>query len=254
MSERWIEFEGCDNARDLGGLPTVDGRRTRRGVFLRTDTVQQLTPTDVAWLRESYGLRTVLDLRTPKEAAAQGRGGLGLEAVDYHNIPFVPDEYLDPNDPRHDIVIRARVDRNQSADYLDYMTRGSNVAAALRVAASPTSTPLLFHCAAGKDRTGVLAALILDLVGVERDAIAEDYVATDERAPRVLARLVTLPMYAGAVKAASRTTRDVRCRPETITNLLAALDDGFGGTAGWAVSAGVPETDIARLRERLVVR
>ncbi|MGF7235535.1 MAG: tyrosine-protein phosphatase [Frankia sp.] len=253
MTERWIELEGCDNARDLGGLPTVDGRTTRRGVFLRTDSVQHLTPTDVAWLRESYGLRTVLDLRTPKEAAAHGRGGLGLEAIGYHNIPFVPDEYLDPNDPRHDIVIRARVDRNQSEDYLDYLTRGSNVAAALRVATSATRTPLLFHCAAGKDRTGVLAALILDLVGVERDAIAADYVATNERAQRIIARLMTIPMYAAAAKAASESKRDVGCRADTITSLLAAIDDGFGGTAGWAVSAGIPEPDLARLRDRLVV-
>lgn len=253
MTERWIDLEGLANARDLGGLPTVDGRTTRSGVLLRTDTVQLLTPADVAWLRNVYGLRTVLDLRTPKEAASEGRGALALEAVGYHNIPFVPDQYIDPSDPRHEVLVRNRGGDRQSRDYLDYLTRGGNVARALRLVASGTATPLLFHCAAGKDRTGVLAALALDLVGVERSAIVDDYLATNTRLPRVLARFAAMPTYAGAVSAgASGPPRDISCRPETLPKLFDALDEQFGGTAGWARSAGISDAELTRLRELLV--
>lgn len=253
MTERWIDLEGLANARDLGGLPTVDGRSTRPGVLLRTDTVQLLTPPDVAWLRDVYGLRTVLDLRTPKEATSEGRGPLGLEDIEYHNIPFVPDEYLDPTDPRHEVVVRNRGGERASRDYLDYLTRGGNVARAVRLVASGPATPLLFHCAAGKDRTGVLAALTLDLVGVERAAIVDDYLATNARLERVIARFRTMPTYAGAVTAAAdRPARDISCRPETMPKLFADLDEHFGGTAGWARSEGIPDDDLTRLRELLV--
>jgi protein tyrosine/serine phosphatase len=246
VTDRWIDLEGCVNARDLGGLPTVDGRTTRSGVLLRTDTLQQLTPSDVAWLRDEYGLRTVLDLRTPKEAAVEGRGGLALEAVDYYNIPFVPDAYLDPTDPRHEVLVRSRGEDGQASSYLDYLTRGGNVVRAVRLVAAAASTPLVFHCAAGKDRTGVLAALVLDLAGVERAAIVEDYLATNERIERLVARLVALPTYSDAAK------KDVRCRAETMPDLFAALDDRHGGTAQWAKAAGVTDAEITRLRDLLV--
>lgn len=246
MSDRWIDLEGCDNVRDLGGLPTTDGRTTRPGVLLRSSTVQLLSPGATTWLTGTYGLRTVLDLRTPKEAASEGRGPLALEDVDYYNIPFVPDQYLDPSDPRHEIVIRERRDRDQVDAYLDYITRGPNVLRALRLVATDQATPLLFHCAAGKDRTGVLAALILDIVGVERDAIVADYLLTNEALPRVVARLESLPTYRGAAKS------DVRCKQDTIPRLFAGLDEGFGGAAAWAISAGATPEELDRLRARLL--
>lgn len=255
MSERWVDLDGADNVRDLGGLPTTDGRVTRFGALLRSSTVQLLTPDATAWLRDSYGLRTVLDLRTPKEAAAEGRGALGLEDIDYYNIPFVPDEYLDPADPRHEVVVRARKEGDQVDAYLDYITRGGNVARALRLVATGGSTPLLFHCAAGKDRTGVLAALVLDIAGVDRDAILGDYLATNERLEHVLVRLSTLATYGGLAVDPGRiekVSRDARCREDTIPRLLAGLDERYGGTAAWATSAGVTDEELERLRWLLV--
>ncbi|WP_462186195.1 tyrosine-protein phosphatase, partial [Frankia sp. CcWB2] len=77
--ERWFNMSGCDNARDLGGLPTLDGATTRWGVFLRTDSVQALTGDDVLTLRETFGLRMVIDLRAKEEAEREGRGPLAYE-------------------------------------------------------------------------------------------------------------------------------------------------------------------------------
>nr|MDT0665519.1 tyrosine-protein phosphatase [Micromonospora sp. DSM 115978] len=74
--DRWFDLIGCDNVRDLGGLPTVDGRTTRYGHLLRSDTLQDLTAGDVSRLHDGYGLRTVVDLRAPAEAAREGRGPL----------------------------------------------------------------------------------------------------------------------------------------------------------------------------------
>jgi protein-tyrosine phosphatase len=261
VSERWVELEGNENVRDLGGLPTVAGGVTRPGVLLRSDTVQHLTAADVAWLRDSYGLRTILDLRAPKEVAVEGRGLLALEALDYYNVPFLPDVFLDPSDPTHDVIVRERRGRGQADAYLDYLRLTDGVATAIRLIASPGATPLLFHCAAGKDRTGVLSAFVLDLVGVERDAIVADYEATNERLWRIVARLSKQATYAASTPAPTgpptslptgSNGRDIQARPETMRDLLAAIDEHWGGTQRWAADNGITPDHLARLRALLV--
>lgn len=247
MDDRWLALEGNDNARDLGGLPTVDGRTTRRGVLVRSDTLQELTPADVTLLRGRYGLRTVVDLRTPLEAEKEGRGLLAVEPVAYHNLPFVPDEVVVPGDPGHELIVTERREQDRVEHYLDYLRRaGGVVAPALRVLARPGAAPAVFHCAAGKDRTGVLAALLLEIAGVRREAVVADYAATNERLHRVAARLRRLPTY--AADTSRRSDEDLRSDPQTMRDFLARIDAGHGGAAGWARARGVSEEQLAALR------
>jgi protein-tyrosine phosphatase len=247
VTDRWIRLDGCVNARDLGGLPTVDGGATRSGVLIRCDTVQQLTVDDVRVLVDGFGLRAVLDLRTPKEAAAEGRGLLAETDLRYDNVAFVPDVYLVPGDPEHKVIVERRSKLEQVDHYLDYLTRpGSEAPSALRLLTRPGQRPALFHCAAGKDRTGVLAALVLDIVGVERAAIVDDYVATNERMAQIKAKLSALPTYGDSARG------DIGCRPETMRAFLGAMDSRWGGAVGWARSHGITEADLDVLRAALL--
>lgn len=251
MGDRWLALEGNDNARDLGGLPTVDRRTTRPGVLLRSDTLQELTPADVTLLRERYGLRTVVDLRTPLEAEKEGRGLLAMEPVAYHNLPFVPDEVVVPGDPRHELIVTERREQDRVEHYLEYLRlAGGIVAQALRVLARPGATPAVFHCAAGKDRTGVLAALLLEIAGVQREAVVADYAATNERLHLVAARLRRLATYAAETR--RRSDEDLRSDPETMRDLLARIDAEHGGVSDWARAQGVAEEQLAALRVLLL--
>jgi hypothetical protein len=263
VTSRWFDLSGCDNTRDLGGLPTVDGRTTRRGVFLRSDTLQELTGPDVRLLLDDFGLRTVVDLRAPAEAAREGRGPLGAEAgapggspghsraVEYHNLSFLTGEYVMPDDPRFPLIV-ADIDAQDRVDhYLDYLRRaGDVVATALRVLARPGAAPAVFHCAAGKDRTGVLAALVCDLVGVEREAIIEDFTLTNQRIDKIDARLARLASYRRerGNLSADRTS----CRPEVMRGFFDGVEKIWGGTERFALQHGVGEVDLTRLRGLLV--
>ncbi len=249
--ERWFNLSGCDNVRDLGGLPTLDGAATRHGVFLRADSVQTLTDADVILLRETFGLRTIIDLRAREEAAREGRGPLAEEPIDYHNLSFLPGEWVMPDDPRFPTIVRDLDSADRIEHYLDYLRlAGPAVAQALRVLAQPTTGPALFHCAAGKDRTGVLAALLLSIAGVDREAIVADYAQTNERIHLVNARLAQRPSYNRPT--APLTPDQLSCRPEVMRGFLAGIDASWGGPAAWAHDAGLTESDLGTLRRSLV--
>jgi protein tyrosine/serine phosphatase len=247
---RWLDLTGAVNVRDLGGLPLAGGGTTRRGVLLRADTLQELTADDVAMLLD-WGLRTVIDLRTPLEAEREGRGPLEREAVAYHNLPFMPDELLVPSqDKGRELIVAERRERDRVHHYLNYLNyAGDRVLGAVKVIAAADGPPALFHCAAGKDRTGVLTALLLDAVGVERDAIVADFALSNERMERIGSRLRRFPTYANYTGKLS--TRDMGNDPQTIADVLATLDTEYGGATGWLRSTGLTESELSTLRVAL---
>ncbi|WP_045877700.1 tyrosine-protein phosphatase [Pseudofrankia sp. DC12] len=256
--DRWYELEGCDNVRDLGGLPTLDGGQTQYGVLLRSDTLQHLSPADVLRLRDDFGLRTILDLRTPEELAREGRGPLGAEPIAHHNLSFLRTRWITPaevaaEEEAAQALIRIRTSDDRVEHYLDYLRlAGDSVATAVRLIADEANGPTLFHCAAGKDRTGVLAAVVLSLVGVEPEAIIEDYLATNDRIHLIETRLAALPSYESGIR--TRADADqLRVRPEVMAGVLDRIDETWGSATGWAQQAGVPAESVAALRGRLVV-
>ena len=134
--------------------------------------------------------------------------------------------------------------------YLAYLRhRPDSVVEAVRTMAEPGGA-VLVHCAAGKDRTGVVVALALAAAGVSRDAVVADYVATGYRLEAVLARLLASPTYAADLDG---TPADVhRPRPQTMQRFLQLLDQRFGGSAGWLAAVGFSTDELAALRRRLV--
>ncbi len=252
----WIELEGAANARDLGGLPTTDGGKTAGGRLLRSDNLQELSPADVTILVHQIGLTTVIDLRSTAELIAEGPAPLDVvPGIRHVHLPVLP-EAGDATDAVADVLL-TRVDRDhsrfpgnpQAGHYLGYLEdRPTEVVAALRTIAE-TDGAALVHCAAGKDRTGVVVALALVVAGVRRDAVVADYAATAERTEAVLARLRRSATYVDDIN--RRPADSHRPRPETMTAFLEQLDARHGGVACWLDHHGFSEPDRRRLYTRL---
>ena len=268
----WLPLEGAANARDLGGLPTGGGAETAPHRLLRSDNLQGLTPADVQVLVEEVGLRTVVDLRTDVEVELEGPGPLTREPqVGIRHLSLFPESggrtdvdadatlpwQADGEDARRGSALATtppgappEPGSRAVAFYLAYLRdRPDNVVAALRAIADSDGAAVV-HCAAGKDRTGVVVALALSVAGVPRERIVADYVATAERMEPLLARLKASDTYREDLD--SRPDDSHRPRAETMWRFLADLDERFGGPLGWLATAGFGPDDVARLRSRLV--
>ncbi|PSL02418.1 protein tyrosine/serine phosphatase [Haloactinopolyspora alba] len=259
MSERWIDLTGAVNVRDLGGLPATGGATTRFGQMLRSDNLQGLTDDDVSQLTTALNVRDVVDLRTTTEVVAEGPGPLlGHPAVTVHHLSLYPE--IGSNT---DVEAESVLPWNQESDevtiwesaglyYTNYLRhRPANVVAALRIMANAAGATVT-HCAAGKDRTGVVCALALSVAGVERDAIVDDYVQSGERIEQVVARLKTTPTYAADLD--SRPVDSNRPHAESMRTFLDRVDHEFGGPLRWLGVHGWTESDTEALRARLLDR
>ncbi len=254
----WIDLEGAANVRDVGGLPTVDGRSTRRDVLIRADNLQGLTPGDVARLVDRLGVGSVVDLRTTGEVHLEGPGPLAAQVPHYH-LSLIPELPGEPDEEEVDRAIPTRTDRagedrtDMTGYYLGYVEQApTNLAAALRVIADPGNGATIVHCAAGKDRTGTVIAIALSLAGVTREAVVADYAASADRIDAVLARLKASPTYGPDLRTA--TVDDVVPRAGSMERFLDEIDRRYGGPHGLAMSIGVDEETVARLATRLVGR
>jgi len=248
---RLVPLEGSFNFRDLGGYPGRDGRPTRWGRLFRSDALHELTPADVALLGE-LGLRTVIDLRTERELHRSGRGPLEPEPVDFHHLAVVQEgvrgtvtadteSVAAPAPPGDDLAER----------YLWYLEVGrASLVQALGLLADAGRYPLVFHCAAGKDRTGVLAALVLELAGVDREVIVADYVLTAERLAFIMDRWRADPEFAERMARIPASRFSVEAA--TMEGFLDGLAERHGGARAWALGAGVPEATLDRLVDEVL--
>ena len=239
---RLIELDGAFNFRDLGGYPAGPGRVTRWRRLFRSDTLSELTPADLA-IVESLGVATVIDLRTSAEVDRDGRVALDPARVRYAHLSVLREEAGESaGAPSGD---------DPAERYLWYLSHNSaTLVEAIELVAAPGRVPLVFHCAAGKDRTGVLAALVLSLVGVDRDVVVADYALTAERMPRIVERLRRHPVY--GPRMAEMPSAIFGVRADTMAGFLEGLDRRYGGAAGWAAEAGLDGSVVAAL-DRLLV-
>ncbi|MEV0202391.1 tyrosine-protein phosphatase [Nonomuraea sp. NPDC050691] len=256
---RWIDLEGAVNVRDLGGLPTVDGGVTRYGRILRSDNLQGLTHRDVSRLVGELKLRHVVDLRSTAEVTLEGPGPLArVPEVTHHHLTLFA-EGGRHTDVEADTIDADKVlpwqerqldeDLRMTGFYYGYLRdRPDSVVAALRAMTLDDGAAVV-HCAAGKDRTGVLSALALEAAGVTRQAIVEDYVATGERLEPVLRRLRSSSTYRDDLD--SRPADDHMPRPRYIQQFLSVLDERFGGPMGWLGAHGWTAQDTEAMRARL---
>ncbi|CAM5230794.1 protein-tyrosine-phosphatase [Streptomyces spiroverticillatus] len=248
---RWIPLEGAVNARDLGGLPTADGRVTRAHRLYRSDNLQSLTAHDVDHLTRERNLRQVVDLRSDTEAELDGPGPLvGHPLVTHHHLSLL---YLvaEPEDLSDAVPVDNSEGARSIALYRGYLShRADSVLSALRVIAHGEGASIV-NCAAGKDRTGVVIALALSVVGVTREAIVADYAATGERVAALLARLRASPTYAKDLGDDLPESAYLP-RPFILESFLAGLDEQHEGPLGWLRAHGWTAADTEALRARML--
>jgi protein tyrosine/serine phosphatase len=253
----WIDLDGAVNARDLGGLPTADGGSTVPRRLLRSENLQELSPKDISKLVDEIGVTTVVDLRSTIEVNKEGPAPLdAVPGVRRAHHPVLA-EFLDEKDTvaRALLTDALEADRLRYPDdtmcghYLGYLeNRPDQVTGALRSIATANGAAIV-HCAAGKDRTGVIVALALTVAGVGKEAIVADYQATDQRLEAIIERLSRSRMYADDV--ASRPVSAHAPRAETMRAFLTQLDERYGGLASWLAANGMSQDEVSRLRAKL---
>ncbi len=240
--ERRIPLEGCVNFRDLGGYTTTGGRTVKWRRLFRSDSPSSLTEADVQTITGSLGLVSVVDLRSNAGATSNdGRGLLAASGIGYHQFPFLEARGVLPPTSGEEVDKRL-------TDMYQWilMNSGSLVAQAFAALAQPVNQPALFHCSAGKDRTGVLAATILDVLGVGREDIVSDFLATNEVIDAILARLQSMPGFV-------HSTREGIMAPKVaIEKYLEVTQAEFGGSEAFLLHHGVQQSAIDNFRELML--
>jgi len=243
--DRFVPLDGAFNFRDLGGLPTADGGVTRTGMMFRSDALHHLYPADVDVLTE-LGMRTIIDLRSTVELERTGRGPLESTDMQWLHAPL---SHGDAAAGR--VLPPALAEGDLGRHYVESLDeRTETLATVIEHLATRDYLPAVFHCTAGKDRTGMVAALVLSLVGVSDDVIVHDYTLTDDRMVFVMERIRASGDFPEPVT--PMLERVGRAEASSMEKFLAALHDGYGGAEGWARTAGLSDDTLVSLREVLV--
>jgi len=242
---RLLEWEGCLNVRDLGGVALEGGGETPYGALVRADNIRRLT--DEGWRSlAAHGVSRIVDLRWPEELEEDPPRDLDIDVVHVSLLGV-----LDP-DFRDDIRDYMAVDDPAGYWAISY-TRilrafAPNFVQALGAIADARDGTVLFHCAGGKDRTGLVAALLLRLAGASIDEIARDYALTAER----LARGPNLWVESARDEDERRRREFMQHTPaEAMQQALEQLEREHGSVEGYLVHAGLDVARIDRLRARL---
>ena len=255
--KRSVPLHGAPNFRDLGGYETADGRTVRWGMLYRSDELAELDDADVAEL-ERRGLRLVVDLRSSEEIAeAPNR----IPAtVTQHLHAQLGNQDANPESIKHELLsgeLDARdVHVMKLENYREHVLgeNRSSIASLLREIARDGGVPMVFHCAGGRDRTGVAAAVLLELLGVSRNQIYADYMLTNRhlQIEDRRARMAAMDLPDATVEAVMRATL---ASPEYLAMAFGAIDENYGSVEAYVRHGlGVEDEVVAELRARLLDR
>jgi protein-tyrosine phosphatase len=240
-----LMIEGSYNVRDLGGYPTTDGRATRAKVFIRAGNLDKVSPAAQQQLIE-YGVKTVIDLRNEWETEHFPNVFSQSNKVTYINLPLIGDTLS------NDAEWKAQSQTHTAlADlYTQFLRHCRPQLSMIITAIAESEGTTLFHCHAGKDRTGIVAALLLALAGVPDDIVAEDYAQTTS----YIAHLVTEwreKALAGGYDM-ERFAREVSANAETMLDLLRHLNEQYGGVREYLLGCGLDQKHLELLQARFV--
>ena len=245
---RQIEFESIANFRDLGGYQTSDGKTVSWRRLFRSGQLHEMTQNDFGQLREHIGLATVIDLRSTYEIERQGIGLLSGSGIRYHNISFISDGgNRTANEKRYKGLT------DMSGLYLNLMRQkdfGKRLIEALEIVAATENQPLVFHCSAGKDRTAILAAVLLGVLGVRSQDIIEDFCLSAPYTVVLLKRMQGDPRWAEDAKALPDFFWKVS--PDSMALFLNTINKEHGSIRGYLEAQGAEITLAPRLEKSLL--
>ena len=249
--DRQIEFEGTFNFRDIGGYETAGGGTVRWRRVFRSGALDLLTEADQLRFRDEFGIATVVDLRHPDETEMYGppRTELAGTAVTLcdASLMSVADTYA-----AHVVTVNELYGPEQTTEKYGYlMTTGSaEIARAFELFADESAQTFVVHCTAGKDRTGIVIALLLELLGVAREQIAAEYELSNMAVPQLAAyieakgRTPEMPREEWLARMATPAKRMV--------DLLALVERDHGSARDFLRASGVSEASLDRIVELLV--
>ncbi|MBW2540917.1 MAG: tyrosine-protein phosphatase [Deltaproteobacteria bacterium] len=242
--ERRIDLPGCNNFRDLGGYPARGGMRLRWRRLFRSDALHGLTPEGVDRVVDELGVGAIVDLRSTGEVGVDGRGPLGNRPPVYHHLPLFDGPLkVDPALPNPMTL----ADR-----YFLIVEQAKAPIARVITALAECSAPAVYHCTAGKDRTGLISAIVLGLLGVPDEFIVADYAATQENLDAIVARLTRSDGYRDALEHLPADT--LHAKPATMLSLLDRMRVRYGSMRGYARDIGLSDAVIGRLEGSLLER
>jgi protein tyrosine/serine phosphatase len=248
QTQRHLAWEGCANVRDLGGHPTEDGGTTRFGAVVRADTVHRLTGAGWRDLVD-HGVTRIVDLRFDEEREADPPADLPVDVVHVSLFGKMLGEpytsYLDTLAAAAPTAVEAT-----KVVYLDFLERfASRFPPVFRAIADAPEGAVLVHCHGGKDRTGLVVALLLSLAGVPRDEVVADY-AVSER--NLADRQAVWEAEAESDEERERRAQIGRCPPEAMRGVLDELDRRYGSIRQYLLAAGSTNDELDAAMRRLV--
>jgi protein tyrosine/serine phosphatase len=240
---RTLAWDGLLNVRDLGGLATEDGARTRMGAVIRADNVRRLRDAQILL---DHGVSRIVDLRFPAERAADAIDELPVEVVHVSLLGDWADDYARAIEDR---MLRMAAPAYLRWSYLEFLDRfHANFGAAVRAVAGAPPGAVCVHCMGGRDRTGLVSALLLRLAGVARADVGADYAESEARLAEDHARWV-----AEARDDDERARRAVfaHAPAHVMEEVLADLEGRHGSVSGYLAGAGLTAAELDAVRARL---
>jgi protein-tyrosine phosphatase len=236
-AQRLLALEGSYNIRDIGGYATLDGGSTRWGVFLRADSPNRLPP-EAQRLLLAYPIRTIIDLRRTVELLRSPAVFRDSSDVRYIHVSLLEDESKVREAPSLEDLYRYVLENSQE-----------QIKQIFELLATEDVFPCAIHCSVGKDRTGLITALLLSVANVPTSTIANDY-ALSEQYLRPLFTMLRARLEPNGPDG-QRLEWMALARPETMLATLAYLEDQYGGVNGYLRKIGVSDEQLARLRSLL---
>jgi protein-tyrosine phosphatase len=242
------DLAGVHNFRMLASYPLADGRRFGEGLVYRSGALELMTPEDLGHLRDELRIAAILDLRHPDELGGQG---IGHGLADRVNFLSVFPERLTQE------ALIAELNGLYGAGpsperYFHYLhVEGQRFADAFRFFADEANYPALVHCTAGKDRTGVILGMVMDVVGAADADIATEYGLSDQSIDRLIAYLRAMGRQLEGTEAEIRAR--MATPPERMAGFMTLLRERYGSAEGYLATQGVTAAEFAAVR-RLLVR
>ena len=244
-SKRHYLFEGCFNFRDIGGYRNQDGKKVKKGLYFRAGRQDRMTDKDLAQLSD-LNIATQIDLRKQEEVMFQGRGPLEAMGAKYINISVIPEG---GSDKLNKLVGDTGISGKR---YLGYLEFGPTSWLSLfEILAEEKNLPLLLHCTAGKDRTGVSTAFLLSVLGVSREIIEADYLLTNldtERQADFIERTVGYPEGYDRKKMISIAGVPT----DAMKDFLDGMESKWGSVTEYLQEIGVTKDQMDKVRDNFL--